>query len=469
MHFPHSSLLLPYRVKKMSDDPTGSSEAKPMDPTLLANGKIIIWSVNKMATAFKGADILLPKNVDMSKWAVVACDQYTSEPEYWDRVEELVGEEKSAYNLILPEVYLEQHGVDYRIDKIHRTMKEYLDKGVFEEYKDAMIYIERTQSDGRVRAGLVGAIDLEEYEYYKGSESQVRATEATVVERIPPRIKIRKGAPIELPHIMILIDDMKKRVIEPLADKKEEFTKLYDFDLMEGGGHLTGWLIDKETQEIVMSHLEHISTQKSFERRYGLTDCLPLTYAMGDGNHSLATAKEFYEIKKQAEPGRDLSDHPARYALVELVNLHSPALEFEAIQRIVTKVDVQALLDAMTEKLELSDEESEQSFVIVRNGEEKRVYVHKPSSKLTVGSLQNFLDDYTKVHGGKTDYIHGAEVVRELSKKEGSVGFLLPDMGKDELFPTVIEDGALPRKTFSMGHAEDKRFYVEARRISRQA
>lgn len=418
-----------------------------------------------MSTAFKGADILLPKNTDMQKWAVVACDQYTSEPEYWDRVEKFVGDANSAYKLILPEVYLEQPGVDYRIDKIHRTMKEYLDKDVFTEYKDAMIYIERTQSDGRVRAGLVGAIDLEEYEYYKGSESQVRATEATVIERIPPRIKIRKGAPIELPHIMILIDDAKKRIIEPLADKKDEFTKLYDFDLMEGGGHLAGWLIDKENEELIVSHLEQFSKQEAFARRYGLEGRQPLTYAMGDGNHSLATAKEFYETLKRNDPSADLSEHPARYALVELVNLHSPALEFEAIHRIVTEINEQELIDALTEKLALSDEESEQSFIIVNNGEEKRVYVHAPSSKLTVGSLQNFLDEYTKNNGGKTDYIHGAEVVRELSLKKNAIGFLLPDMGKEELFPTVIEDGALPRKTFSMGHAADKRFYVEARSI----
>ncbi len=202
-----------------------------------------------MSTAFRRADILLPKDADMNKWAVVACDQYTSEPEYWDRVEKTVGDEKSAYKLILPEVYLEQPGVDYRIDKIHRTMKEYLDKGAFEEYKNAMIYIERVQADGRVRAGLVGAIDLKEYEYYKGSESQVRATEATVIERIPPRIKIRKGAPVELPHIMILIDDVKKRIIEPLADKKDEFRKLYDFDLTECVGQITGWLLDEDSME----------------------------------------------------------------------------------------------------------------------------------------------------------------------------------------------------------------------------
>jgi len=420
-----------------------------------------------MSTAFRRADILLPKDADMNKWAVVACDQYTSEPEYWDRVEKTVGDEKSAYKLILPEVYLEQPGVDYRIDKIHRTMKEYLDKGAFEEYKNAMIYIERVQADGRVRAGLVGAIDLKEYEYYKGSESQVRATEATVIERIPPRIKIRKGAPIELPHIMILIDDVKKRIIEPLADKKDEFRKLYDFDLMEGGGHITGWLLDEDSMEQVEALLEKFSRQEAFDRRYGLTGRQPLTYAMGDGNHSLATAKEFYETLKRADPSADLSAHPARYALVELVNLHSPALEFEAIHRIVTEVDEQSLTAALTEELGLSDEESAQSFVIVNGGEERRVYVHKESSKLTVGSLQNFLDNYTKNNGGKTDYIHGADVVRELSKKPHSIGFLLPDMGKEELFPTVIEDGALPRKTFSMGHAADKRFYVEARKITK--
>ncbi|MBQ8968061.1 DUF1015 domain-containing protein [Ruminococcus sp.] len=419
-----------------------------------------------MSTAFKGADILLPKDADMQKWAVVACDQYTSEPEYWDRVEKYVGDEKSAYNLILPEVYLEQPGVDYRIDRIHRTMKEYLEKGAFTEYKNAMVYVERTQSDGRVRQGLIGAIDLQEYEYYKGSESQVRATEATVIERIPPRIKIRKGAPIELPHIMILIDDVKKRIIEPLADKKDEFTKLYDFDLMEGGGHITGWLPDRDSMEQAEALLERFSGQEAFDRRYGISGRKPLTYAMGDGNHSLATAKEFYETLKRADPSADLSGHPARYALVELVNLHSPALEFEAIHRIVTEVDEQALVDALTEELQLSEEESAQSFVIVNNGEEKRVYIHRESSKLTVGSLQNFLDKYTGKNGGKTDYIHGAEVVRELSKKAGSIGFLLPDMGKEELFPTVIEDGALPRKTFSMGHAADKRFYIEARKIS---
>ncbi|MBR1863988.1 MAG: DUF1015 domain-containing protein [Ruminococcus sp.] len=419
-----------------------------------------------MSLAFTPADILLPKDTDMNKWAVVACDQYTSEPEYWEKVEKLVGDERSAYKLILPEVYLEAPGLEYRIDRIHRTMKEYLDEGVFIEYKDALIYVERTQSDGKLRAGVVGAIDLTQYEYYKGSESQVRATEATVVERIPPRMKIRKGAPIELPHIMILIDDVKKEIIEPLAAKKEGFEKLYSFELMAGGGKVEGWLIDETTRAGIMERLEKFSSPEAFKERYGMEGTAPLTFAMGDGNHSLATAKEFYETLKQKEPGKDLSGHPARYALAEIVDLHSPALEFEAIHRIVTNVDVSLLLEKLTEKLDLREEESGQRITVVENGEERTVYVHAPLSKLAVGSLQSALDKLLPEMGGKVDYIHGADVVRELSKKENSVGFLLPDMHKSELFPTVICDGALPRKTFSMGHAEDKRFYVEARKIS---
>ena len=418
-----------------------------------------------MSTAFKSADILLPKNTDMEKWAVVACDQYTSEPEYWEDVCEIAGSEKSTLKLILPEVYLEDKDVDKRIEKIHSNMDEYVNSGVFKEYKDAMIYVERIQSDGKMRAGIVGMIDLEEYDYRKGSKSAVRATEATVVERIPPRIKVRRGAPIELPHIMILIDDDKKTVVEPLEKSKDEFEKVYDFDLMKKGGHISGYVIDKKSQEKVTEALEALGDIDAFNAKYNLNETSPLVYAMGDGNHSLATAKEFYEEQKRNNPDKDLSNAACRYALVEIVNLHSPALEFEAIHRIVTGVNTAALMEEMAVELDLSEDKSEQMITVVENGNEKNLYVHKPSSKLTVGSLQNFLDKYIKENGGKVDYIHGAEVIRELSKKENSIGFLLPDMGKEELFPTVIVDGALPRKTFSMGHAEDKRFYVEARKI----
>lgn len=413
-----------------------------------------------MSTAFTSADILLPKNAQYEKWAVVACDQYTGEPDYWKETDSIVGDAPSTLRLILPEVYLEQSGVEKRIEDIHAAMSEYLSGGVFEEHKDALIYIERMQDDGKVRAGIVGAIDLEQYDYRKGSTSQVRATEATVVERIPPRVKIRNGAQIELAHIMILIDDDKRTVIEPLAEKTGAMKKVYDFPLMQKGGSIKGWLLGEEEKAAVLAALD--------AKKDALSDGNTLLYAMGDGNHSLATAKEYYEQLKRDNPGKDMSNHPARYALAEIVNLHSPALEFEAIHRIVMGVGEDELMAYLTERLSLSEtgNDTQQRFVSVNNGDEKVWYVGGELSKLTVGSLQSALDEYAKEHDCKIDYIHGENVVKELAQKEGSIGFILPDMLKSELFPTVICDGALPRKTFSMGHAWDKRYYIEARRIT---
>mgnify|MGYP000778771410 FL=1 len=345
-----------------------------------------------MSSAFKKADILIPKNTDMTKWAVVACDQYTSQPEYWSETEKLTAGSKSALNLILPEVYLENPDVEMRIEKIHNNMTEYLETDTFKELKNSLIYIERTQSDGKVRAGIIGAVDLEEYDYRKGSRSQVRATEATVVERIPPRIKVREGAQIELPHIMILIDDTEKTVIEPLAEKTGGMEKLYDFKLMQNGGSIKGWLLDEKSADNVLAALEKLADLDSFNKKYGISETSPLVYAMGDGNHSLATAKEYYERLKAKYPDKDMSHSPARYALAEIVDLHSPALEFEAIHRIVTGVDAQKLEEKVTEELELSDSISAQKIVIVKNGVHKEKYVHKPLSKLAVGSLQTVLD-----------------------------------------------------------------------------
>lgn len=419
-----------------------------------------------MSTAFKAADILLPDIKDMEKWAVVACDQYTGQPDYWERVKNTVGEAPSALNLILPEVYLEEQDVDVRIEKIHAAMKEALDNKLFREYKNALIYIERTQSDGKIRKGIVGMIDLEEYDYRKGSTSAVRATEATVVERIPPRIKIRTGAPLELPHIMILIDDEKKTVIEPCSDFTADKVPVYDFELMENGGRIKGYILDEEHQARVFGALDLLSDNKAFNEKYGLKDYPTLLFAMGDGNHSLATAKEFYEQLKRENPDKDMTNHPARYALAEIVNLHSDALDFEAIHRIVTEVDPEKLMSEIKKALDLSGDPSDQSFTAIFGGSEKSYYIHKPSSQLSVGSLQDFLDGYLKENGGKIDYIHGKDVLKQLAAKENSIGFILPDMKKSELFPTVIKDGALPRKTFSMGHAEDKRFYVECRKIT---
>lgn len=418
-----------------------------------------------MSTAFKSADILIPKYVDMEKWAVVACDQYTGQPDYWKRVEENVGDAPSTLKLILPEVYLEEPDSAERISKIHSEMDAILGTNTLAEYKDSLIYIERVQSDGKVRQGLIGAIDLEEYDYRKGSTSQVRATEATVIERIPPRIKVRQGAPMELPHIMILIDDEEKTVVEPCEEIKQSEKPVYDFTLMENGGKICGYIVDDKLKSAVFSALDKLNDNDAFNKKYNLSGYPTLLYAMGDGNHSLATAKEFYEQLKRENPDKDLSNHPARYALVEIVNLHSPALEFEAIHRIVTNVNTDELMGEMTSALGLSEEKADQAFKVILKGEETTYYVHKPTSQLTVGSLQEFLDAYLKKSGAKIDYIHGIDVVKSLAEQENSIGFILPDMMKSELFPTVIKDGALPRKTFSMGHAEDKRFYIECRKI----
>lgn len=404
------------------------------------------------STAFRPADILLPEGCDMTRWSVVACDQYTSEPEYWEEVDSLVGGSPSALRLILPEIYLGREDTPARIRDINRKIREYLNNGAFREYKNAMIYVERVQSDGKVRRGIVGAIDLEQYDYRAGSKSAVRATEATVVERIPPRLEIRKDAEIELPHIMILIDDPKMTVVEPLAEKPLE--KLYDFQLMQGGGSIAGYLLREGEIAAVDSALAAL--QKNCE----------MLFAMGDGNHSLATAKEHYEKLKRENPDADLSNHPARYALCEIVNLHSEALEFEAIHRIVNVKDPEKMLFEMSEALHLSGMKSEQSVTVHRGNKHRTLYILKPTSKLAVGSVQNFLDDYLKRNGGTIDYIHGADVLKRLAEADGAAGFELEAMRKEDLFPAVVTDGALPRKTFSMGHAADKRYYLEARKIT---
>ncbi|MGN0622201.1 MAG: DUF1015 domain-containing protein [Porcipelethomonas sp.] len=416
-----------------------------------------------MSNAFKRADILVPDAEYMSKWAVIACDQYTSQPEYWKETETIVGESFSSLNLILPEIYLESDDVSKRIENIHKCMDFYLEKNIFTEYKNSMIYIERIQSNGVLREGIIGMIDLEEYDFRKGSTSSVRATESTVIERIPPRIKVRQGASLELPHIMILIDDADKTVIEPLGQKKSEFKKLYDIDLIQGGGKISGYLMTNEACENTEKALDILGSKDKFKEKYKTENVL--LYAMGDGNHSLATAKQFYENLKKENPDKDLSNHPARYALVEIVNLHSTALKFEAIHRIVTDVNVDDFICEMNEKLALSSEHSEQKITLVTGDNEKIAYIHNRSSNLAVGSLQNFIDNYLNEHGGKVDYIHGTDTVKKLSASQNSIGFILEDMDKKDLFPTVISDGSLPRKTFSMGLANDKRFYIECRKI----
>lgn len=413
----------------------------------------------------KRANILLPKDVDMTKWSVVACDQYTSEPEYWKEVEKEVGSSPSTLNLILPELYLEDTDVEDRIKKINKTMEEYLDDGIFNEYKDTMIYLERTQKDGKVREGLMAMVDLEDYSYEKGSQTLIRATEKTVIERIPPRLKVRENASLELPHIMILIDDEKKNIIESLKDKVTSEDVVYDFDLMENGGHIKGYKLSDEVINGIESGLESLMDKDYFEKKYNVKNKGVLLFAMGDGNHSLATAKANYENLKKTMSEDEYLNNPARYALVEVVNLHSPALEFEPIHRVIFNTDVNNLIEELYKYYDINEDGDGEYFELVTKDFDKRLYISNPKSNIAVGSIQMFLDDYLKDHSGKLDYIHGDETTRSMGSEEGNVGILFEAMPKEELFRTVILDGALPRKTFSMGHSYDKRYYLEARKI----
>ena len=419
-----------------------------------------------MEIPFKKANILLPKTDNMELWSVIACDQYTSEPEYWNKVKEIVKDKPSTLNLILPEIYLEENDVEERINKINQNMKELVSKDFFKEYPDSMFYIERTQSDGLVREGLIGMVDLEAYSYETGSTSMIRATEKTVIERIPPRVKVRKNALLELPHIMILIDDDTKDIIETLKNKVTEQDKVYDFNLMQNGGHIKGYVLpDKDANEVI-TKLEKLANKEYFNQRYGLKDKEVLLFAMGDGNHSLATAKACYEELKKTMPKEEYLNSPARYALVEIVNLHSSALEFEAIHRVIFNTDVKKLLKELETYYEISYEETAgQKIDYITKDKEGSIWIRNPKSNIPVGSLQIFLDDYLKNNEGKIDYIHGEDVVRKFAKEENNIGFILPTMKKQDLFKTVILDGALPRKTFSMGHSNDKRYYLESRKI----
>ena len=418
-----------------------------------------------MNIPFKRGNILLPKNTDMTKWSVVACDQYTSEPEYWNDVEKIVGDAPSTLKLTLPEIYLEDENISERIAKINSNMKALLDEDFFNEYKDSMIYLERTQSDGKIREGLIGVVDLEAYSYEKGAETPIRATEKTVIERIPPRVKIRENAPLELPHIMILIDDDKKQLIENLKNKVSEDDIVYDFDLRKNGGHVKGYLLNEETMDEVDKGLKELADKEVFAKKYDVNNKEVLLFAMGDGNHSLATAKACYEKLKETMSEEEYLNNPARYALVELVNLHSPALEFEAINRVIFNTEPEKLLNSLKEYYQINKDGNGQKIEVITNDVDEKWYIENPKSNIAVGSIQIFLDEYLKNNEGKIDYIHGEETTKNLAKQSGNVGFIFEAMPKNELFKTVILDGSLPRKTFSMGHSYDKRYYLESRKI----
>lgn len=370
-----------------------------------------------MNIPFKRGNILLPKNTDMTKWSVVACDQYTSEPEYWNDVEKIVGDAPSTLKLTLPEIYLEDENVSERIAKINSNMKALLDEDFFNEYKDSMIYLERTQSDGKIREGLIGVVDLEAYSYEKGAETPIRATEKTVIERIPPRVKIRENAPLELPHIMILIDDDKKQIIENLKNKVSEDDIVYDFDLMKNGGHVKGYLLNEETMDEVDKGLKELADKEVFAKKYDVNNKEVLLFAMGDGNHSLATAKACYEKLKETMSEEEYLNNPARYALVELVNLHSPALEFEAINRVIFNTEPEKLLNSLKEYYQINKDGNGQKIEVITNDVDEKWYIENPKSNIAVGSIQIFLDEYLKIMKEKLTIFMEKKLLKTLLSK----------------------------------------------------
>jgi len=427
-------------------------------------------------------NIYLPKaGTDLTRWAVIACDQFTSQPEYWQKVTEFVGGAPSTLNLILPEVFLEKPDVAERIQQIQSNMRAYLDNGMLQS-REGLIYVERSVA-GKRRKGIVLSVDLECYDFNKGSASLIRATEGTIVERLPARMKIRQGAALELPHILVLIDDPLRTVIEPLEGAKNGLEKLYGFELMLGSGQLRGYAVDEKTEAKVVKALRGLARPEVFAAKYGTGKDHPvLLFAMGDGNHSLATAKAVWEkIKPQVG-----MDHPARYALVEIENVHDEGLEFEPIHRVLFGLkkniypSMQDYFGAaisfthVASALEMIERVKhargvKQTIGIVSDGGWASfgvIEIANPTCNLPVGTLQTFLDHFLKEGGAeKIDYVHDEEVVCKLGAQSGNAGFYVPSMDKSDLFRTVILEGALPRKTFSMGEAKEKRFYMEARKI----
>lgn len=433
--------------------------------------------------------ILMPKQgTNLYKWAVIACDQYTSQPDYWEETDRIVGDAPSTLRITLPEVFLEQGDVAARTDAINRTMQQYLADGVLTELPAGFVLTERYSGGAAPRRGLVAAIDLECYEYAAGLRSLVRPTEKTIVERIPPRLDIRRNASVEVPHIMLLIDDPNRTVIEPMFAQTAQLEQLYSTDLMQNGGHINGWFIPEgELTDRLIAAMEALSDREAFNQKYRLTEDLPLLpFAVGDGNHSMATAKAYWEdIKKDLSP-EEQATHPARFALCEIVNIHDESLLIEPIHRVMFHVDAEDLLAAAqafyaangsTCEVAFADalpyplpqqQEGAHTVGFCFGARTGLLTVKQPRWGIPLATLQAFLDDYLAQRPeAKLDYIHGADIVRSLGCAAGNMGFFLPDIEKNDLFRGVILDGVLPRKTFSMGEAHEKRYYMESKRIVR--
>lgn len=424
--------------------------------------------------------LMLPRrDLDYRSWAVIACDQFTSKPDYWESVESAVGDSPSTLRLMLPECYLGEPDVTTRVSAIHETMNRFLADGTLGEIGEGFVLVERRTLGGVPRWGLLATIDLEQYDYRPGSKALIRATEGTIPERIPPRTNVRRGAPLEVSHVLVLYDDPDNEILgEPLSRLKE-LKRLYDVELMMGSGRVIGYhLAAEDLLERVVEGFERLADPKRFSQRHRTKDVL--LFAVGDGNHSLAAAKTVWEETKNALKLPPNSAHPGRYALVELINIHDRALQFEPIHRVLFRRG-REFLRAIASSPHLSfrriedfsqmmGEASEQTLgqrVGVVSGEEIGVIEFgAPTSSLAAGTFQPLLDHFLEGNSGAAvDYIHGTESTLGLGRDPNNAAFFLPALAKSEFFSTIVRDGCFPRKTFSMGEAEEKRFYLEARRI----
>ncbi len=401
-----------------------------------------------MKNVFTPADILLPKDKNFQDWAVIACDQFSSEPSYWDRVSERVKEIPSTLHMIVPEAYLEGISMEEASVARNAVMKEYLEKGIFSVEKNSYIYVERSVTGGLMRRGIVGKIDLDAYDFKPGTQTPIRASEKTVVDRLPPRIAVRRGAVLEMPHVLVLMDDAQRGVIEPLTEKKDTLEKVYDFDLMEGGGRIAGYAVRGEEAARVTSAIDALGQRA-------------VQLVIGDGNHSLAAAKEIWRSVKETLSPDQWEGHPQRYALVEVCNVYDQGIVFEPIHRIAFSCDPDRVLALLKEKM---FDPSGRTLRYIAGGKEGEISLRAESLGALIASVQEVLDVFEK-EGSTLDYIHDDAALEELSKKENTFALFLPKMEKSDLFSTVELSGVFPKKSFSIGHARDKRYYLECRKI----
>jgi len=418
-----------------------------------------------MRHIFGRADILLPRACDMTTWSVVACDQFSSQPEYWAALERAAEEKPSTLHLMLPEAYLETRDQFREAERINAEMQRYLDEDVFRTLKDSYVYLERTLSSGAVRRGLLGVLDLEAYDYSAASVSPIRATEGTIESRLPPRVRVRSGAALEMPHVMVFIDDPENRVMSLLHGITDELPELYDFDLSAGGGHLRGWQVSGPAAERTEAALDALADPEMLRSRYG--DAAPVLFAMGDGNHSLATAKRCWETIKPTLSAAERETHPARFSLVELVNIHDDAITFEPIHKVLFETDPDTFLSEAGDALSacVGSGESSHTLRLVTAAGEREICVRGLTIGQLIAAAEDVCQAYMARHGGKIDYIHNDETAVSMGQRGDGAAILLPRMEKGELFPSIIRSGPFPKKSFSIGHAQDKRYYLECRAI----